>query len=180
MILILCWIIVIIVGSGDILFARQMDDGHFLFFCISIYYFTYIYNKIYPIKISIRMCSILIIPSSLILSYYLYNYYGFLCLDPMSEESFIFMCFTYFYLLIHLICDINIYKHCYKIKSQTFFILMFILSLIFIFIFDINKGYFSFYPLTDEEFFIISFLYFYLGLYCSFEIKKFLKNVLIV
>lgn len=167
-------------ASGDIHFARQLDDGHFLSFCITIYYFTYVYNKIYPIKISIRLCSILIIPSSLVLSYYLYNYYGFLCLDPMSEESFIFGCFTYFYLLIHLICDINIYKHNYKIKSQTFFILMFILSLILLYFFYINKEYFSIYPLTDEEFSVIFFIYFYLGLYCSFEIKNFLKKKVLI
>lgn len=177
MFLIICWIIITVGASVAALFYnKMMDDGHFLSFCLTIYYFTYVYNKIYPIKISVRFCTILIIPSSLILTYVLYHFIGFLSLDPISEESFMIICFTYYYILIHLICEFRMYKNNHKIKNQTFFALIFTLSFLLLFyFFYLNKEYFSFYPLSDEELKIFFIVYSYFGLYSFFEIK-FLKN----
>lgn len=105
MFLIVSWLILILIAGFS-----KIDDEHYWLFCGAIYYFTYIYNNIYPFKMTMKSCMLFSITPNLILWWIAYKYNSFLSLDSISDEAFIFISCVYFYLIIHIICEYDIYK----------------------------------------------------------------------
>lgn len=98
----LIWIFFILfVGSTD------MDGGHYISFSFAILYFMYIYNQIYPTKLSLKNVAIyLIIPSGLMWHIY-YTYNWFLSLSPINKEALFITMLLYFYLIIYIISEFD-------------------------------------------------------------------------
>ena len=97
-ILITIWLsFVLIMGLSD-----ELDQYHYLLFSSFMLYFTYLYNQVLPINLSIKFTvTLLIIPSG-ILWYLAFVYNDFLSLNPLSYEAFVIMFFVYTYLLLYL------------------------------------------------------------------------------
>ena len=96
--LVLAWISFIILMS----FSEELDQSHYLLFSSSMFYFTYLYNKIRPSYMSIKITLILINISSLILWYIAFVYNDFLSIKPMSYELFVSLFFIYVYLMVYI------------------------------------------------------------------------------
>ena len=96
--LILVWISFIILMS----FSEELDQSHYLLFSGSMLYFTYLYNKIIPIYMSIKITLLLVNISSLILWYIAFVYNDFLSIKPISYELFMSLFFIYIYLMIYI------------------------------------------------------------------------------
>jgi len=98
MILTLIWINFIILMG----FLEELDQVHYLLFSSLMFYFTYLYNKIIPSYISIKLTLLLISISSLILWYIIFVYNDFLSMKPLSNELLIYLFFIYIYLTIYI------------------------------------------------------------------------------
>ena len=95
--LLLAWISFIILMS----FSEELDQSHYLLFSSSMFYFTYLHNKIRPICMSIKATLILVNTSSLILWYIAFVYNDFLSIKPISYKLFMSLFFVYIYLMVY-------------------------------------------------------------------------------
>jgi hypothetical protein len=86
-------------------FSEELDQPHYLLFSGLMFYFTYVYNKINPFKMTARKIILFsTIPNS-IFWYVGFVYNDFLCLTPISYELFIVLLFTYIYLLLYIFIE---------------------------------------------------------------------------
>lgn len=82
--------------------VAETDVNHYLLFCFSMFYITFIYNQIYSVKITPKYFAILILLPSLILWWILYVFNYLLSMDPLDEHLIISIIFLYFYILIYI------------------------------------------------------------------------------
>lgn len=84
------------------IFSKELDQFHYLLFGGLMFYFTYVCNKFNPYKLTARKMILLTVSPNLIFWYIGFVYNDFLCLTPISYELFIFLLFTYTYLLLNI------------------------------------------------------------------------------
>lgn len=101
--LILFWIGFIIVMS----FSEELDQAHFLLFSGSMFYFTYLQNRINPKVLSTKMILILFNIPTIILGYITFVYNDFLCINPISYEMFMSLFFVYAYVTLYLFINFS-------------------------------------------------------------------------
>jgi len=111
--LILTWISFVVLMS----FSEELDQSHYLLFSSSMLYFTYLYNKVIPTYMSVKITLLLVNISSLILWYIAFVYNDFLSLKPLSYELFVSLFFTYIYLMIYVFFESSNFKKCSIFKS---------------------------------------------------------------
>ena len=80
----------------------KIDTSHYLLFCFSMFYVTYLYNQILPTKLTPKFLAIFLIIPSIILCRIAYVYNYFLSFNPLDEHVIVFIIFFYFYLLIYI------------------------------------------------------------------------------
>jgi hypothetical protein len=100
--------VLVAVWTGFILlmvFSEELNQSHYLLFSGSMFYFTYVYNKITPFKMTIRKTIVSLIIPNLIFWYIGFVYNDFLCLTPISYELFVTLLFTYIYLLLYIFIE---------------------------------------------------------------------------
>jgi hypothetical protein len=100
--------VLVAVWTGFILlmvFSEELNQSHYLLFSGSMFYFTYVYNKITPFKMTIRKTIVFLIIPNLIFWYIGFVYNDFLCLTPISYELFVTLLFTYIYLLLYIFIE---------------------------------------------------------------------------
>lgn len=85
-------------------FSEELDQSHYLLFSSSMFYFTYLHNRIKPTKISITAIILLFNIPSIILWYVAFVYNDFLCITPINYELFMSLFFTYTYVTIYAFC----------------------------------------------------------------------------
>nr|AEP20735.1 ORF105 [Kryptoperidinium foliaceum endosymbiont] len=90
---ILIWVSFILVLS----LSEELDHEHFLLFSCSLFYAIYLYNLISPIALSLRETLLLFNVPTLILWYLVFVYNDFLCLNPISHQTFISLFIFYLY-----------------------------------------------------------------------------------
>jgi hypothetical protein len=101
MALVVIWISFILL----MVFSEGLDQSHYLLFSGSMFYFTYVYNQINPFKMTSRKIILFLAIPNLIFWYIGFVYNDFLCLTPISYESFVVLLFTYLYLLLHIFIE---------------------------------------------------------------------------
>jgi hypothetical protein len=101
MVLVVIWICFIL----SMIFSEELDQPHYLLFSGLMLYFTYIYNKIAPFKMTARKIVFFTIIPNLIFWYIGFVYNDFLSLTPISYELFVFLLFTYTYLLLYIFAE---------------------------------------------------------------------------
>jgi hypothetical protein len=82
-------------------FSEELDQSHYLLFSVSMLYFTYLYNRIKPTRISVKTILLLFNIPSIILWYIAFVYNDFLCITPINYELFKGLFFIYIYLTIY-------------------------------------------------------------------------------
>lgn len=82
--------------------SEQLDQYHYFLFSSSMLYFTYVYNKIRPIKMSLRLSVVFLIIPSIIFWYIIFVYNDFLCLTPIKHEILICLLFFYVYIMAYI------------------------------------------------------------------------------
>lgn len=87
------------------IFFEESDQFHYIFFLGVMFYFTYFYNKISPLKIATRKTIFFLILPSVIFWYISFVYNDFLCLTPVSFELFLTILFTYIYILFYVFIE---------------------------------------------------------------------------
>lgn len=84
-----------------------MDQPHYLTFNLTMLYFTFLYNKVKPTKLTFgKTAAFLLIPSSCFWYIY-YKYNWFLSLQPMEEHYIVSIMFMYFYILIYIASEFD-------------------------------------------------------------------------
>jgi hypothetical protein len=101
--IILFWIGFIILMS----FSEELDQAHFLLFSGSMFYFTYLQNRINPAVLSTKMILILFNIPTIILGYITFVYNDFLCLNPISSEMFMSLFFIYASVTLYLFINFS-------------------------------------------------------------------------
>jgi hypothetical protein len=100
--------VLVVIWAGFILlmvFSEELDQPHYLLFSGSMFYFTYVYNKITPFKMTARKIILFLTIPNLIFWYIGFVFNDFLCLTPISYELFITLLFTYTYLLLYIFVE---------------------------------------------------------------------------
>ena len=82
--------------------SEELDQYHYLLFSSSMLYFTYLYNRIQPIRMSLRIGIIFLAIPSIIFWYIAFVYNDFLCLTPISYECLVSLVFIYSYLMTYI------------------------------------------------------------------------------
>jgi hypothetical protein len=85
--------------------SEELDLAHFALFSGSMFYFTYLYNQINPTVLSKKTTLLLFNIPTIILWYMAFVYNDFLCLNPMSYETFMGLFFLYFYATFYLLVN---------------------------------------------------------------------------
>ena len=98
MILLLVWTFFILLLS----LAKELDQIHYFLFSVLMLNFIYLYDQVYPIKISLRTNVCLLLIPSIILWYIAFVYNDFLCLTPMSHEIFVSILFFHAYIMMYV------------------------------------------------------------------------------
>ena len=98
MILLLIWIVFVFSLS----LAKELDQLHYFLFSGLMFYFSYLYHQIYPIKISLRTNVCLLVIPSIIFWYIAFVYNNFLCLTPVSDEILVGMLFFHTYVMLYV------------------------------------------------------------------------------
>jgi len=80
----------------------DIDGSHYLLFSGTMFYLIYIYNQVSPVVLTPRMTMFFLSIPSAILWYIAYHYNDFLCINPISEESFTILMFIYWYAIIYI------------------------------------------------------------------------------
>ena len=80
----------------------ETDVNHYLLFCFTMFYITFLYNQIYSVKITPKYFASLILLPSLIIWWILYVFNYLLSMAPLDEHLVIFIIFFYFYILIYI------------------------------------------------------------------------------
>ena len=101
------WQIVgILIWSSFILligFFTGLEDLTYLLFSVLMFCFTYVYNRIIPIKAKRRSLVVLLIVPSIILWYTIFVYNDFLSIAPLSYELFVSLFLIYSYLMFYIL-----------------------------------------------------------------------------
>ena len=82
--------------------SKQLDQYHYMLFSVSMLYFTYVYNRIYPIRMSLRATVMFLIIPSTIFWYIAFVYNNFLCLTPLNYDLLACLLFIYVYLTTYI------------------------------------------------------------------------------
>ena len=98
MILLLVWTPFIFLLS----LAKELDQIHYFLSSVLMFYFTYLYDQVYIIKISLRTNVCLLLIPSIIFWYIAFVYNDFLCLAPMSHEILVSILFFHAYIMIYV------------------------------------------------------------------------------
>ena len=98
MILLLVWTLFIFSLS----LAKELDQIHYFLFSVLMLYFIYLYDQVYPIKISLRTNVGLLFIPSVIFWYIAFVYNDFLSLTPMSHEILVSILFFHTYIMIYV------------------------------------------------------------------------------
>lgn len=96
--LIIIWFTFIIFIS----ISEELDQSHYFIFSSFMLYFTYIYNQLIPRKVSSKIIILLLTIPITIFWYVAFVYNDFLCLNPITYETFITVLFFCIYLLIYV------------------------------------------------------------------------------
>jgi len=99
--LILIWSSFILLMS----FSEELDQYYFYLFSISMFYSTYIYNKIRPIRMPMRLIIIFFNIPIIILWYMAFVYNDFLSITPISYETFMSLFFAYIYVMLNFFLE---------------------------------------------------------------------------
>ena len=98
MILLLAWtFFVILVGL-----TKKLDITYYIFFTVLMLYFTYIYDQICPLTVSLRTNLCLLFIPSVIFWYITFVYNNFLCLTPINYKVLRSMLFFHIYVLMYI------------------------------------------------------------------------------
>lgn len=101
----------LIIWNGFILlmsFFEELDQSHYFLFSVAMLYFTYLYNQIRPINMSSRITLLLFNIPTIILWYIAFVYNDFLCITPITYETFMSLFFIYTYLMLYFFME---YSH---------------------------------------------------------------------
>jgi len=82
--------------------SKRLDQTHYVLFSSLMLYFTYLYNKIQPIRMSLRISSCLLSIPSVIFWYIIFVYNDFLSLKPITFEALVGLLFVYVYLIAYV------------------------------------------------------------------------------
>ena len=87
-------------------FSEELELLHYILFSGSMFYFTYLYNQVEPIKVSLQVIIMLITIPSSISWYIVFVYNDFLCLTPLNHDYFVglflfYMCMGAYILFEH-------------------------------------------------------------------------------
>jgi len=82
--------------------SEKLDQSYYLLFSSLMLYFTYLYNKIQPIRMSLRTGILLIIIPNIIFWYIAFVYNDFLCLTPINHEVLVSLLFVHTYLMTYV------------------------------------------------------------------------------
>lgn len=82
--------------------SKKLDQSHYLLFSSLMLYFTYLYNKIWPIRMSLRISSFFVSIPSIIFWYVVFVYNDFLSLKPITFEVLVGLLFIYVYLITYI------------------------------------------------------------------------------
>ena len=85
--------------------SEELDQLHYFLFSISMFYFTYLYNRIKPIHVSARIILLLFNIPTLILWYIAFVYNDFLCITPINYETFMSLFFAYTYFTLYFLME---------------------------------------------------------------------------
>ena len=85
----------------------ETDAEHYFLFCFTMFYFTFIYNRIYSIRLSPKLISLFLILPSAIMWWIAYVYNYLLSINPLEDYLVIFSIFLYFYILIFIYWESN-------------------------------------------------------------------------
>ena len=80
----------------------ETNTSHYLLFCVSMFYLTYLYNQISPFKLTCKFFSILFLIPSVIFCRIIYVYNYLLSFNPLEEHIIVFTIFLYLYILIYI------------------------------------------------------------------------------
>ena len=98
MILLLVWPFFILLLS----LAKELDQIHYFLSSVLMFYFTYLYDQVYIIKISLRTNVCLLLIPSIIFWYIAFVYNDFLCLTPISHEILVSILFFHAYIMMYV------------------------------------------------------------------------------
>ena len=82
--------------------SEKLDQFYYLLFSSLMFYFTYLYNKIQPIRMSLRIGVIFLIIPSVIFWYVAFVYNDFLCLTPINHDVLVSLLFVYIYIMTYI------------------------------------------------------------------------------
>lgn len=83
--------------------VSESDDSHYFLFCFFMFYVTYLYNVIVPIKLTVQLYVFYLSIPSIILWWIIYTYNWLLSIEePISNEIMISIIFLYFYMFIYI------------------------------------------------------------------------------
>jgi len=82
--------------------AKDLDQCHYFFFSSLMLGFTYLYDQIYSIRISLQTNLCLLFIPSIILWYIVFVYNSFLCLTPIKHEILVGFLFLYTYVILYV------------------------------------------------------------------------------
>lgn len=86
-------------------FSENMDGPHYWTFGLFMLYLTYVYNKIFPFKLTFYNIIVLTTPTSILLWWVAYKYNDFLSLDPIDDNVFLVISGIYSYLIIFILSN---------------------------------------------------------------------------
>ena len=101
MVLIIMWISF----SLLMIFSKDLDKSHYILFSGSMFYFTYLSNKINLHRPTFRQLKFFLIIPNFIFWYIAFVYNDFLSLTPISNKFFVILFFIYTYVFIYLFKD---------------------------------------------------------------------------
>lgn len=88
-------------------FSEELDTAHYVLFSISMFYFIYLYNQVNPTVLSKKTTLLLFNIPTIILWYVAFVYNDFLCLNPISYETFMGLFFLYFYGTFYFLTNLS-------------------------------------------------------------------------
>lgn len=104
-------LIIVWVGFALLIsFIEEFSQYYYLLFSIFMLIFTYIFNKLKPITISLRTILLLFNIPIIILWYIAFVYNDFLSITPINYETFMSSFFIYTYLMLYLFLEIPFKK----------------------------------------------------------------------
>ena len=85
----------------------KIDAEHYILFCLTMFYFTYLYNSISPVSLSNKLFITFITIPSVIIWWILYVHNYLLRIEPFDESLVIYTIFFYFYLLLYAFWELK-------------------------------------------------------------------------